>query len=207
MTKGQADYAYVEKWTADASMQMKIAIERSIWADIFADASADNVGTTAGVISNNIDLGTTGTPFQLTKSNIVDKIVECGQVLSEQNVPVEDRWMVIPQWARTLVMTSDLKNASITGDGQSTLRNGRMGEIDNFTIYSSNLLSTTTDGATTPTRILFGHKSALTFASQLIENEGPMRHPDYFGDWYRGLQVYGYQVIKPDALGMLYAYK
>lgn len=208
VTKAQADYNYVESWTGDAAMQMKIAIERAIFADIYADVDATNTGLTAGALSAGINLGVSGTPFQLTKANIVDKIVECGQALGENNIPEEDRFIIIPKWARTLLMGSDLKAANLTGDSKSMLRTGRLDlPVDNFNVYSSNLLSTVTDGAVTATRILFGHKSALTFASQLVENEGPMRHPNYFGDFYRGLQVYGYKVVKPDALGMLYAYK
>lgn len=206
VTKAQSDIAYVEKWTQDAAMQMKIAIETAVYADIYADTHASNTGTTAGVISGDINLGAAGSPIQLAKNTVIDKIVECGQILDEQNVPEDGRWMLVPSWMRTLIMTSDLKNASIMGDGKSTLRTGRLGEIDKFTLYSSNLLSKSTE-TNTPTRILFGHKTALTFATQLVENEGPMRDVSFYGDFYRGLQVYGYKVIKPESLGMLFAYK
>ena len=88
----------------------------------------------------------------------------------------------------------------LAGDGTSIMRNGRIGMIDRFTIYRSNQLHV---GGAADTHMMFGHKSAITFASQLVENEGPMKHPDYFGDYYRGLQVFGYKVVKPEALGLL----
>jgi hypothetical protein len=69
------------------------------------------------------------------------------------------------------------------------------------------LLTKTVDGGNTATNMVFGHKMALTFAAQLTESEGPLRHPDYFGNFYRGLNVYGYKVIKPEALGHFYACK
>lgn len=209
VTKAQADYAYIENWTTDAAEQLKIEIERPIWADIPADAHAKNKGLTAGKIKSNINLGTTGTPVQLTKANVLDKIIDCARVLGEQNVPNGDgqRFMIIPEWAWALLMKSDLKNASIIGDTESVLRNGKIGRIGQFTFYMSNLLQDVTDGANTVTNILFGHKSALTFATQLVKSEGPIRGESYFGDQYRGLQVYGYKVIKPESLGVLYAYE
>ena len=53
--------------------------------------------------------------------------------------------------------------------------------------------------------MLFGHKAAITFASQMIKSES-MVNPHGFGQLYRGLQVYGYQVVKPEAFGNLFAY-
>lgn len=205
--RAQANYAYVEDWTADAAQQLKISIDTQVLADIYADAHADNKGTAAGAISSAFNLGATGSPLQLTKTNILDTIVDCGTVLDEQNVPDTDRFMVLPAWAIGMMKQSDLKDAALTGDSVSPLRNGRIGMIDRFTIYMSNLLTNTSDTGHTVANAMFGHKSALTFATQLIKNEGPMRSEQTFGDKYRGLQVYGYSVIKPQSLGHLYVYK
>ena len=115
--------------------------------------------------------------------------------------------MVIPAWMCSLIKLSDLKNANLTGDTVSPLRNGRLGMIDTFTLYKSNLLATTNDGAAAATTcIIFGTNHAITFATQLIENEN-MKNPFAFGTLFRGLQVYGYKVVKGTALGWLYAKK
>lgn len=205
--KAQADYEFVDDWTGDAASQMKIKIDKDILGDVYADAHAGNKGATAGVESGTVNLGATGSPIALTKTNVLDYIVDMGTVLDEQNVPEERRWLLMPPWACGMIKKSELKDASVSGDGTSLLRNGRIGMIDRFTVYSSNQLAKTTDGADTVTNMIFGHRSGLTFASQLIENEGPMKHPDYFGDYYRGLQVYGYESIKPEAIGHFYAKK
>ena len=73
---------------------------------------------------------------------VLDFITQCGQVLDEANIPESGRWMVIPSWMASLIKQSDLRNASIAGDMTSVLRNGRLGEIDRFTLYYSNLLPT-----------------------------------------------------------------
>lgn len=205
VTKHQADYDYVSDWTRDASEQLKITIDTQILGTIYADAHADNAGTTAGKISGSVDLGATGSPIVVTKANVLDHIVGMGTVLDEQNVPETGRYVVLPAWMCHRIKTSDLKDASLAGDGTSIMRNGKIGMIDRFTLYMSNNLSTVSDGGNQCTNIVFGQKKALTFASQLVKNEGPMRDKDFFGDFYRGLQVYGYEVIKPEALGHFYA--
>lgn len=203
----QADINYMDKWSDDASMQMKITIDRAVLAAVYADAHAKNKGITAGKIQGNINLGVATAPVEITKANVVDKIVELGQVLQEQDVPETGRWLVIPAWMATRLKTSDLKDASMTGDGTSTLRNGRIGRIDKFEIFESNSLPYVTDGGTSALawHVLAGHKSAITFATQLVENE-ILPNPNDFGKLIRGLQVYGHKVIKPESLIDFYCY-
>lgn len=200
----QSNISFIDKWAEAAARDMKIAIEREVFADIYSEAHADNTGSTAGAASGNINLGTAGTPKTLTKDNIIDFLLDIGGVMDEQNLPDEDRNIVLPSWACVLLKGSDIKNASIMGDNESVLRNGRIGEIDRLTIYNSNLLSTVTDSSTAEcTNVVACHKSALTFATQLTETE-TITNPDDFGKLVRGLQVYGYQVVKSE--GLVHAY-
>lgn len=204
--KIQSDLAYVEKWTDDAGEQMAIKIDEGILADVYADVHASNSGATAGAKSSSLDLGATGSPVSMDKTNILDHIVDCGTVLDEQDIPQTQRWLVLPAIFCGMIKKSDLKDASLAGDGTSILRNGRMGAIDRFTLYSSNQVDTTTDGSDTVYNCIAGHPAALTFASQLVKNE-TLKNPWDFGDLLRGLQVYGYKVIKTEAMLHLYAKK
>ena len=81
-----------------------------------------------------------------------------GTVLDEQNIPETGRWLVISLWFGGLIKKSDLANASISGDGVSLARNGRLGMIDRFTLYSSNLLPKTTDATHKVTYVIGGHQ-------------------------------------------------
>lgn len=171
---------------------------------MYSQAGVGNFGATAGVRSGSVNLGVSGTPVRLDKTNIVDYIVDMGTVLDEQDVPENGRFIVMPPWACGLIKKSDLKDASLSGDDVSTLRSGRVGMIDRYMIYKSNLLATTTDGSDTVTNMIFGQKTGLTFASQLLENES-LRAESTFGTLFRGLQVYGFKVIKPEAVGWFYA--
>ena len=198
--KHQADVEFIDNWATETSNKMKIGIETNVFANIYSDADSSNAGATAGAISAGYNLGVSGTPLAITKTNVLKLITDVNVVLSEQNVPEDDnRYIIIPAWMGGLIKESDLKNASITGDGTSVLRTGRIGMIDNTTIYRSNLLATTTDGADTVYNVIAGHKSALTFASQVVEDR-VIDNQDDFGKLHQGLQVYGYKVVKAESL-------
>lgn len=198
----QFDINAMEDWTKDASMQMQTYWDRLILQSIYADASAYNVGLTAGFRSGNINLGTTAS--QLTVGNASGNVsptalvLRIMQALDEQDVPEDDRFIVVPSWLAQRLKNSDLKNAFLTGDDKSPLRNGMIGGVDRATIYRSNQLATGT-ATTNYTYVMGGQKSALTFASQLVKNE-KLKAQTTFGEILRGLQVTGWKVVKPEAL-------
>ena len=181
---------------------MRETLDTDVLGNIYTDVHASNTGATAGVVSGAFDLGTAGSPESVTKSNVLDYIVDCGTVLDEQNVPESGRWFIIPPWMAGMIKKSDLKDASLSGDATSIMRNGLLGTIDRFTLYSSNLLA----GSSSAQYCLFGHKDATSFATQMTENK-VQDNPNGFGMLHRGLQVYGYKVVKPEAMGVLIAAK
>jgi len=192
----QSDIALMDQWSKDASERMKIKIDQRVLTDMLTDVHASNKGQTAGAISGNIDLGVAGTPEALTKSNVIDLLINMGTVLDEANSPEQDRFVIIPAKMAGLIKQSDLKDASITGDGSSPLRNGRLGMIDRFTVFVSHNLKKTSGGEFS---VIGGHKMGFTFASQMTNME-TIRSETTFGNIIRGLQVYGYKVTKPEAL-------
>lgn len=201
----QADIALMNQWAEDASEQMKIRIDTDVLGNIAPDVVAANKGATAGRISGGYNLGVTGTPLVVTKADVVDMLVDVGSVLDEQNVPENSRFLVLPAWMVGMLKKSDIKDASLTGDSISPLRNGRVGMIDRFEVFSSNLLPSVID-TNRCWNIFAGHKNGLTFASQLVKTE-TLRAESTFGDIMRGLQVYGYKVIDGTMLATAYVRK
>jgi hypothetical protein len=193
--KVQSDIALMDQWSKDASERMKIKIDQRVLTDILPGISALNKGATAGRISGDIDLGTTGSALAIDKTNVIDLIVDMGTVLDEANAPEQDRFLVIPAKMAGYIKRSDLKDASLTGDSMTPLRNGRLGMIDRFTLYVSHNLNVSSGKFS----VVGGHKMGFTFASQMTNME-TIRSETTFGNIIRGLQVYGYQVVKPEAL-------
>ena len=203
----QSDLNQLGMWADDASEQMKITIDTDVLAYLLGTADADNRGATAGRISSSVNLGVTTTPVTVvarpdgTNTEILDLIVGMGQVLDEQNIPESGRWLILPAWACAMLKRSELRDASLTGDGTTMMRNGRVGMIDRFTLYCSNLLPAGVAGglAAGEYAIYAGHSHGFTFASQMTKME-TLRAESTFGTIMRGLQVYGRQVTDGTAL-------
>ena len=197
----QSDIKLMDTWSKDASERMKIKIDQRVLTDILPDVGTYNKGLTAGEQSASFNLRTTGSPLSVSKDgsggtvSVVDLIVDLGTVLDEANAPEAGRFLVIPAKMAGLIKKSELKDASLTGDGTTIVRNGRLGMVDRFTLYVSHNLSVSSGKYS----LIAGHKMGLTFASQMTEME-TIRAESTFGNIVRGLQVYGYKVVKPEAL-------
>lgn len=220
----QAKPNLMDMFASDAAEQMRTAIDSTVIYNTFSLAATANKGSGAGAKSGLYSLGTDAAPIALTANNVVQKVLELASVLDEQNVPESDRWLVIDPATRALLFQSELAKAYSTGDATSPVRNGKIGTIDRFTVYVSNQLpragagtaipwvsgdgsenSVTSSGTVLARRaIMAGHKSAITFASQITKME-TVRNQNDFGDFIRSLNVYGYKVVKPEALALLVA--
>ena len=211
----QSQPKLMDMFSDDASMQMKISIDSSVLLGtatkqgIWNDVPAANQGATAGAISGGYNLGTATAPVALTAANVLATLTALAGALDEQNIPETDRWLVIDPLTRQILMQSNLAQAQFMGDDKSMVRNGKIGMIDRFTVYVSNQLpkaAATQDyfgaaaaGTAKRRLILAGHKSAVTFASQMTKME-TVRNPSDFGDYIRGLNVYGWKTIIPTGL-------
>lgn len=203
--KVQSDINLMDTWTKDASERMKIKIDQRVLTDLLPGIASTNKGATAGEQSASFNLGTTGSPLSVTKDgaggtkSVIDLLVDLGTVLDEANCPEQNRFVVIPAKMAGLIKKSELKDASLTGDSVSVVRNGRLGMVDRFTLYVSHNLSTSGSGASMKYNLIAGHKMGFTFASQMTNME-TIRSESTFGNIVRGLQVYGYKVVKGEAL-------
>jgi hypothetical protein len=120
--------------------------------------------------------------------------------LDNLNIPEEGRYIVLTPAQISLLKQSELRQAYLTGDSTSPLRNGKVGMIDRFTVYQSNMLYTASSGLDDGyTHVLAGHPKAISFASQ-FNNTETVRLEGSFGDAVRGLKVFGSKVVTPDAL-------
>lgn len=216
----QSDIALMNMFTEDAAKQLKIAIENEVFFNSFVTEgpAAANEGATAGKISAAYNLGTDTAPIdQATPENVLKAILRMATVLDEQNVPEDGRFLIISPYDRQLLMQSSIAQAYFTGDQSSVVRTGKIGMLDRFSVYVSNLLprgeagkalvsglsATSTGGAVTNAKarriMVAGTKAATSFAMTVNKTE-PLRNQTDFGDIVRGLAVYGRKVVKPEAL-------
>jgi len=139
----QADMDLMNMFTEDAAKQMKIAIEDEVFFNCFVTegANAANQGATAGALSAAYDLGTGAAPIDTsTANNLLECILRMSAAMDEQNIPEDGRWLLLTPFDRQILMRSDIAQAYFSGDASSTIRTGKIGMLDRFTVYVSNLL-------------------------------------------------------------------
>lgn len=204
----QSDLNNLSMWADDAAEQMKIAVDTEVLLALLGAAASANKGTAAGAISGDINLGETASPVVVVPRSpgvgeveILDIILRLGQALDEQNIPESGRWLLLPAWAGTMIKMSELRQVYLSGDNVTMLRNGRIGMIDRFTVYISNLLPKGVPAglAAGEWAIFAGHPHGLTFASQMTKVE-TLKSEHSFAQLLRGLQVYGFKVLDSIAI-------
>lgn len=163
----------------------------------------------------NIGLGTT----------VWDYLMIMGQYMTQNLCPKQGRWLVVPPWVTTQLnmdfrftsyatvsayqgLRETIKDGGVQGMAGpvAPASDANIGRIAGFDVYESvNVphLGGTIGIAGSQDVILAGHPMALTFADGLSETEA-YRHPNYFGDAVKGLELYGARTVRPNALGALF---
>ena len=198
----------IDKYASDAAEQTRIVMDQDYLSSVYLNAASYNQGATAGKNSSLFNVGVTNSPIVLSKANITSYLLMCEAILNEADVPQTDRWVVLPTWARFLLDDSEVKDASLTGLNKSNLvdESGYIRNIGKFRVYESNLYTSVADGSgATCFNIIFGHKYAITTATQLVDTQYFDKFENFWGKGMKGLQVYDWLVQKGQGLGVLYA--
>lgn len=155
-----------------------------------------------GVAAANV-LYTDSTAVTPTAANAYDYLVDLGVRLSECNVPVYDRWVVVPPWYHGLLLKDERFVGNGTGYNQAILQGGLVGEAAGFQIHLSNNVPNTSGAKY---KIIAGTAAAGAYAEQLVELEA-YRLEKNFSDAVKGLHVYGAKVLHSTGLAVLTADK
>ena len=178
--KAQVNANVMDEAMQSAAWGLKNAADESI-AALYTGA-ANTITTTA-----------------IDSTNAFAAVLTLGQYLSQENVPEDGRWLVIPPWFKTKLL---LAKALVTDNGAAAdaFTNGKVGRVGGFDVYESNNVSN--NGTTY--YIMAGTKKAISFAAQVNKVEA-YRPEASFSDAVKGLYVYGAKVVYPDALAVLTA--
>lgn len=157
-------------------------------ADLYTDIPSAN------------QIGNNSAPIELDKTNVYDYLVDLGVILSNNNVPKQGRFIVVPPFVTGLLNKSDLFTHS-TQMGDSNLTNGMIARAGGFDIYESNNVPNTSNAKY---KIMAGTSIGISFAEQVIETEA-YRMEKRFSDAVKGLHVYGAKMVQPKAMALLTA--
>lgn len=198
---------FISEAMNSAAHETALSIDRAILSTAFTSVDVLNRGANAGAVSASNNLGEVGAPVVINRNNVLESLIRWGSVLDEQNVPQDNRWVIVPTQFRDALMNSNLANASFMGSGASPMLNGLMPNmIAGFNIYVSNNLTRVIDAGTNQPcwNIMFGRKGSLAFISQLSETR-TMQDANSFNEHMQGLMVWGAGVVQPEAMGHVYA--
>lgn len=165
---------------------------------------------TGGSASDSVAVGTKGTK-DITPLELLNRMQ---RLLDEQNVDQDGRFVVVDPVFVELLRDEDSKlvNNDFAGnqDAGDLLRNGKVtsGKIRGFEVYVSNNLPIfgsgpslidTNGSATDYGIIVAGQTGGIATAQQLAKTE-TLRAPDFFGDIFRGMHLYGRKILRPESL-------
>lgn len=163
--------------------------------------------TTEGVIEDDLDDATSaytggaiagGTSYvveavskaQVSKSTIYAGILALKQKLDEAQVPMSDRFLILPPSLMALVLQGTELIPAVPA-AYEYVQKGYMGDVAGFKLFMSNQVTgDNTDGY----QVLAVHKSWLTFAMGWVESGVEDLIGD-FGKAYKGLNIYGAKVV------------
>lgn len=200
---------WINEWKADAVSKMDLEIGREILVQIPWQVSPFNKGSCAGLRTGSYDMGTSGKPVVLTPENIGEKLAEARAVLGEQNAV--GPYIIVAPYAMQPMMyrpESPLYSACVSGLSKSiVLSNGEMWpDLVGFSFIFTQEAPQYRDpetGKITYT-LLIGRKDAILLITQITYNRVIEGGADDFATFWQGLQVYGFKLIRPEAMVVMY---
>jgi hypothetical protein len=131
------------------------------------------------------------TPVQLTAGTMLAKILKLKQLFDDNEVPLEDRMLVLPPIAEVLIPQATNIALQTQGAYEELVKKGYINSIGGFMIFSSARL---TGDNTNGYHALAIQKNWQTFADKVLESEIEETLIGNFGAAYKDLYVYGSKV-------------
>ena len=179
--------------TREAAYQMADQVDTYLADSLAADSTNNVTGGGGAVLTIGTGAGET---------NAYVSLVNAGVALTEQNVPTQGRWAVVPPWFEGMLLKDDRFVSYGTVANRDDLKNGNIGRAAGFDVYVSNNCSSL-GGLGVNYYIQTGVDMAATYAEQLNDTEA-YRPESSFSDALKGSHLYGCKVTRPYALCYIY---
>ena len=199
---------WVNEFIVNCQEQLKQQIDFEVLDYVPRKADPFNRGSRAGKVSGMYDLGMYGRPIHLDGENFLQYIGFLAAVLDEAQCPMRGRYLVLPGSARTLFLQNKwLNDMSQTGNKPVMLAETTP-SIAGFKIYFSHNMPSYVDPNHKDKRahlIVAGLDTATGFVTQMTKQQHIDQVETSFAQYWRGLQVYDFEVIRPEHIATLYA--
>lgn len=183
--KVQANIELNNKYLNQAKKEVAEVKDAYLHALGMAGVATDNQLGTVAVTEANIYKQCTTLYRLLARANAIDA--------NGKGVDGKNPFLILPPEIVEVIRNSD-KATQATNLGDNTIRKGTIMQFAGFDIKQSTIVEDNSGFA-----ILAGTSEAITFAEQVTKVE-TIKDKDFFGDFVRGLYVYGAKVVQPTCL-------
>jgi hypothetical protein len=149
-------------------------------------------------IPSTSSLGTDASPITPTATTAYELLVDLSVKLTENDVPMEGRWIVVPAWFTGLMAKDNRFVSGATPMSESNIRNGIAGTVAGFTLIQSNNVPTV---GGTKYKLVAGVPGGIAYVEQIRKTEA-YRPERRFADAVKGLHLYGAKVVRPELLAV-----
>lgn len=192
ITEAQALASLRRFYTEDAGYALATQVDTDL-IQLGRGAGGGN-GTAA---YNAAVLGGDGTTAYVDGTNVGTPIADAGiraviQSLDDADVPMDNRYLVVPPVARnTLMGLPRFTEQAFTGEaaGGNTIRNGQIGDVYGTKVFVTTNCDTATT-ATTRIALMF-HKDAFVLAEQMGVRSQTQYKQEYLGTLFTSDMLYG----------------
>jgi N4-gp56 family major capsid protein len=180
------------------------ALAKRVDTDLIELGRGANSGTAGDADYTGAFLGADGTTAYVDGTTAASALTDAAirrtiQRLDDADVPMTDRFIVIPPSARnTLMGLQRFTEQSFTGEvgSQNTIRNGQIGDVYGMKVY----VTTNADTATAGGRVvLIAHKDAFVLAEQMGVRSQTQYKQEYLGTLFTSDMLYGVAELRDNS--------
>lgn len=140
--------------------------------------------------------------IQITKDNIYSVFLEMKAMLDRNKVKKDGRFATVDADVETILLQAPQLTQAVESN-QDTIKNGKLGRMAGFTIYSS---EQSEGNIVNGVHCLFGVQDAITFAQTWDDQDIEEKIHGNFGSAYKGLMVYGAKVADVNRKALAHGY-
>ena len=119
------------------------------------------------------------------------------QKLDDNDVPMDNRFLVIPPVLRNAIMGIDRYQSSDFVNGRG-VNNGQIGQLYGVDVYVSTNVPTVTGSTTSGRAVTLMHKDAFVLAEQMAVRSQTQYKQEFLANLFTADTLYGTQVLRPE---------
>ena len=202
ITEVQALASLRKFYTSDAGY----ALAKQVDTDLIRLGRGANAGNAANTEYAGGIIGSTGAAYTFGTSNAA-AIADAGirkaiQLLDDDDVPMDGRFLVVPPVARNSMMgLARFTEQAFVGEmgGGNTIRNGQIGDVYGVKVFVSTNCDTASGNTATDRVCLMLHKDAFVLAEQMGVRSQTQYMQQYLATLYTADTLYGVAELRDEA--------